>query len=291
MICTQIMKKQFLLLLLIVTSACNAQKGKHTFSEIISKEYTVNPNSTLALYNLHGNVEVEGYDGNVVKIEIEKTISAKTEALLNEGKSNFLLNFEKNTDSLIVYISEPWDTRPNRNYTKEDWRNRKPIEYQVKLDFKVSVPRSVNLRASTVNEGEVLVKNVAGLLNVNNVNGGIEIQNAKATTRAHTVNGNVTVSYLKNPAGASSYHTINGAINVTYQANLSADLTFRSMNGEYFTEFGNYKLMPSEVEQNQRKSGSGTKYKVSSRSPIRIGNGGTKLKFETLNGNIYIKKS
>ena len=286
------MKKHILLLFTIIwATACNAQKGKHTFSETISKEYTVEPNSTLALYNLHGDVEVEGYDGNVVKIEIKKTISAKTEALLNEGKSNFLLNFEKGTDSLIVYISEPWDTRPNRNYKKQDWQNRKPIEYQVELDYKVRIPNSLNLRASTVNGGDVTVRNVAGLLHVNNVNGGIEIQNAQATTRAHTVNGNVTVNYLKNPLGASSYHTINGTINVSYQADLSADLTFKSMNGEYFTEFANYKLMPSEVEQNNVKSGNGTRYKVSSRSPIRIGNGGPKLKFETLNGNIYIKKS
>lgn len=285
------MKKHFLILLIAVATACNAQKSEYTFSENSTKDYTVKPNSTVAIYNLDGNVNVEGYSGNIVQIEIKKTITAKTEALLNEAKSNFLLNFQKDSDSLIVYIAEPWDTRPNRNYKKAEWQNRKPIEYRVKLDFTVRVPQGVNLRASTVNGGEVLVKNVAGQLHVNNVNGGIAIMNAKSTTRAHTVNGDMTVSYLQNPAETSSYHTINGNIDVTYQSSLSADLTFKSMNGEYFTEFDNYKLMPSEVETNKNQSGDKTKYKISSRSPIRIGNGGIKLKFETLNGNIYIKRS
>ncbi|MFB0948265.1 MAG: hypothetical protein QMB24_19315 [Spirosomataceae bacterium] len=282
------MKKHILLLLIVIATACHAQRDKHTFSETISKEYSVNFNTTLALYNLNGDVDIEGYDGNVVRVEIKKTISAQTEDLLNEGKRDFRLSFNKNSDSLIVYISEPWDTHPNRNYEKEDWQNRKPVEYQVELNYKVQVPNSLNVRASTVNGGEVVVRNVAGQLHVNNVPGGITIEDAHATTRAHTVNGNVMVNYLKNPLKASSYHTINGNINVTYQPNLAADLTFKSINGEYFTEFKNYKLLPNEVEES--KSGNGTKYKVSSRSPIRIGNGGTKLKFETLNGDIYIKR-
>lgn len=286
---TQLMKKHICLLLIIIGTACKAQ-DKRTFSETVSKSYKVNPGTTLALYNLEGNVTIEGYDGNEVKIDIKKTISAKTESILKEGKRDFKLNFDQKPDSLTVYVAAPWDTRPNQNYKKEDWKNRKPVEYNVELNFTVKVPKSLNVRASTVNGDEMIVRNVAGQLHVNNVNGGIEIVDAQATTKAHTVNGNITVNYLKNPTAASSYHTINGKIDVTYKSDLLADLSFKSMNGEYFTDFENYEILQSEVEPNKSKSGGGTKFKISSKSPIRIGNGGTKLKFETLNGNIYIRR-
>lgn len=280
------MKKLLTILIAVTALACTGQKYDHSFSENIAKKFTVNPNSTLALYNLLGDVTVEGYEGNNIQIEIKKTIYAETQALVEEGKRDFKLNFEDKADSLIVFISEPFNTLPNIRHV-----NHRRIDYNVKLDFIVRIPQGMNLRASTVNEGEMIVKNVSGKLHVNNVNGGIAIQNAQSATRAHTVNGNVEVTYLKNPAEPSSYHTINGDINVKYQGNLSADLTFKSMNGEYFTDFDNYQLMPSELEENKNKSGESTKYRVSSRSPIRIGSGGLKLKFETLNGDIYIKKS
>lgn len=285
------MKKLILLFTVGTMVACASPITEKDFEEStkINKTFTVQPNSTLAIYNLNGSIEVEAYEGNEVVFEIQQTISAETQADLTKGIGEFKIGFDQKADSLIAYLSAPWDTRPK--VTHNNWQNHERIQYDVHLEFKVKVPKSLNLRASTINHGEVLVKNVGGNLHINNVNGGIEIVNAKATTRAHTVNGPVKVSYLKNPPESSSYHTINGDIEVTYLQNLSADLSFKSMNGEYFTDFENYKVMPSEVEENKSKAENRTKYKVSSRSPIRIGEGGTKLKFETLNGNIYIKKS
>ena len=65
---------------------------------------------------------------------------------------------------------------------------------------------------------------MGGILHVSNVNDEITINNAKGKTHAHTVNGDVTVSYLTNPPEESSYYTINGDITVNYQPDLSADL-------------------------------------------------------------------
>jgi len=53
-----------------------------------------------------------------------------------------------------------------------------------------------------------------------------QLKMQKGTTYAHTVNGDVSVSYLSNPAEESSYYTINGDIHVNYKPDLSADLQF-----------------------------------------------------------------
>ena len=136
----------------------------------------------------------------------------------------------------------------------------------------------------------IQVKNVYGALKVNNVNGPIEIINAKGTTIAHTVNGGVTVNYLALPPDASSYYTVNGELKVTFPKGLSADVAFKSMNGQFYTDFQDVQVMPTHVTKTENKNSNGTTYKLSKNSDIRFGAGGKIFKFETLNGNVYIKK-
>ncbi len=164
------------------------------------------------------------------------------------------------------------------------------MDYNVKLVYTVKVPNNVDLYVSTVNDGDIAVKNVYGTLSINNVNGGIDITNAKGTTKAHTVNGPVTVTYLSNPPDASSYYSVNGELNVTYPRTLSADVEFKSINGEFFTDFPDTQILPSRVTKTEAHGKSGTTYKLSKASDVRFGAGGKTLKFETLNGNIYIKE-
>src|SRR6185295_20051591 len=43
-------------------------------------------NNTLMVLNINGDVKVEGYEGDKVMIEVEKTIKGKTQARLEQGK-------------------------------------------------------------------------------------------------------------------------------------------------------------------------------------------------------------
>jgi len=263
------------------------------FKEHISKQYTLQkPGSgAVTIYNLEGSIKVEGYAGDKVIIEIDKTIAAKDKDILEQGKKEVKLEFEQIGDSVVAYLHEPWDTRPHDWRDRDDnWNNRRRIEYHCDLEFTVKVPFNVSLRVSTVNNGDVKVKDVAGTLHVGNVNGGIEIINAKGVTHANTVNGDLTVNYLSNPPDASSFYTLNGKLTATFQPNLSADLQFKSMNGAFYTDFDNAAVLPPTVTKNQEKRGESTVYKLNKDTQLRIGSGGKQLKFETLNGNIYIKK-
>ena len=63
------------------------------------------------------------------------------------------------------------------------------------------------------------------------------------------------------------------------------------MNGQFFTDFPETEVLPTEVVKTESKNNTGTMYKLNKNTQIRIGKGGKLFKFETLNGNIYIKKS
>jgi hypothetical protein len=251
------------------------------FKEHMSKEFTLSDDagkSTLFIYNISGFLKVEGYSGNKVILEMDKTITADDDKTLETGKKEFKL----------AYIAEPYDSRPHRSWQYND--DRQEIEYQYNVDFTVKVPYGMNLHISTVNDGIISVNNVSGNLHVNNVNEEISIKNAKGTTYAHTVNGDVSVSYQANPAEESSYYTINGNIHVSYQPGLSADLQFKSMHGDLYTDFSEVQVLPASVTKVREKNGNGIVYKLNTATAVRFGKGGKTFKFETLNGNVYIKK-
>ena len=288
------MKKLFTPLLaglgIICSSRMDADAQKQEFKQHISKEFSLSKatGNVLALYNLNGSLNVEGYPGDKVLIEIEERITAEDSQTLEIGKKEFKLGFDQTADSITVYIAEPFDTRPCHNCDR-GW-NRRDIDYDFDLVFTIKVPYSMNLDISTVNKGDITVGNVSGSLRVNNVNGKITIKDARADTWAHTINGNLTVNYLTVPPGNSEFYTLNGTLSVTFPESLSADLQFKSMNGSFFTDFPKWEVLPVRVTKNVRKDGSGTEYKLIIDKQVRIGDGGRLFKFETLNGNIYIKR-
>jgi hypothetical protein len=268
----------------MVFSCANSSAQENKFKEKVHKEFTVSTNSFVAVYDLDGSIKVEGYEGDKVIIDIEKVISADNNQELEEGKRDTKLGFDQIRDSLIVYTAAPYDTRPNiRNQNVN-------VEYHIHLDYKIKVPKNVSLRLSTVNNGDILVENVNGIIKVNNVNGKITLNNIKAAKDVHTINGDVTINYTSLPPDNSKYYTLNGDLRITYPANFSADCEFKSFQGEFFTDFENVETLPTKVSKITKDDRHGATHKLNKASIIRIGNGEKKLKFETFNGNIYIKK-
>ncbi|NIJ54056.1 DUF4097 family beta strand repeat-containing protein [Dyadobacter arcticus] len=267
-----------------------APAQKLEFKEHISKQFTLTQNAsanTLAIYNVNGFIKVEGYNGDKVLLEIDKTISAKTQEILETGKQEFKIDFEQTADSITAYITNPFDSRPDRN--NKNWNGPK-IHYHYELNFTVKVPYSLNLHVSTVNGGDVTVNDVTGSLGVYNVNGAIKLVNAKGAANVRTVNGNVDANYLTLPPGESDFKTLNGDIKISYPAALSVDCQFKTFNGNFYTDFTEVESLPVKVIKNEEKKDNKTVYKLSTDTRIRIGKGGAVYKFETFNGNIYLKK-
>ncbi|MVM33044.1 hypothetical protein GO755_23590 [Spirosoma sp. HMF4905] len=277
----------------LVLSCAQTPATAQEFKEHVSKEFTVSKAATgaLAIYNVNGFIKVEGYSGDKVVIEVDKSITAKNNEDLEIGKKEFQLQFGQQGDSIVAYIAEPFDSRPRRSRNRNNWNNNdRDVDYDFTLNFTVKVPNQMNLVVSTVNRGNVTVKDVNGTLRARNVNGAITLTNIKGTTDAHTINGNLDVDYVANPPENSSYYTLNGNINVSYPANLSADLQFKTFQGKFFTDFPNTEVLPVQAIKTTEHNGEGTVYKLNKNIAIRIGNGGKTFKFETFNGSIYIKK-
>ncbi|RTQ45819.1 hypothetical protein EJV47_23590 [Hymenobacter gummosus] len=285
-----------LLSLLLWLPSCSLQAQDRSSTDKITRSFTIAGDvsrATLALYNVNGSVTVQGYSGKTVQVEISRTVKAPSAELLAQGLKEAQPGFEQRGDSVLLYVAGPYDSRPNQqnrnNRFQDNWKNDGP-RYSFTFDYVVKVPAGMEVRASTVNGGKMLLEDVTGPLQARNVNGGVVVRNAREVTVARTVNGDVEVSYAATPTKAASYHTINGNITVSYPANVSADLYFKSMHGELYTDFPKAEVMPARVTQNQQRQGEGTKYKLSKETAVRLGQGGTDFRFETLNGNVTIKQ-
>ena len=104
----------------------------------------------------------------------------------------------------------------------------------------------------------------------------------------HTINGDVDITYTKNPVQPCKFYTLNGDINAWFQKGLAAELSFESFNGNFFTNVQKLESMPVEVEKKQTDNG--MKYKVNG-NRFKVGTGGVRLDFETFNGNVYLKET
>jgi len=287
------MKKILLILLIAGWGSAFAQKNSQ-FSAIdhISKQFTLKnaaAKTTFALYNTWGSIKIEGYNGNEVIIEAEEIIHAETAEDLEKGKKEFKPGFIQTADSIIAYTAAPINNRPE--FKSERERNRERPGYYVELNYTVKVPNNINLQANTVNGSINSINNVYGLLNVNNVNGAIAITNAKGTTHARTVNGSLTATYIATPVEACSYRTVNGKIDITYPVAYAGDVQYKTLHGSFYTNFDNTEGVAAQPQVIKTTSGSSTTYKLNKGSNLRIGGGGRLTTFETLNGDIYLKKS
>jgi hypothetical protein len=105
---------------------------------------------------------------------------------------------------------------------------------------------------------------------------------------ATTVNGSVVASFVSNPKGDTHFETINGKIDVSFQADLAADLEMLARWGELWSE---YVVRPLPMAPPvKRTKGSRTVIEMSRGTRVRVNGGGPTHSFETLNGNIYVRK-
>lgn len=266
-----------------------AQQEK--FTEQIKKEipFSNNTENTLVIKNVFGSISVEGYNGSQIVLEVEKTITADNTSDLELGKQELKLKIIQEANRVVFHPDAPYIQFDKDNLRYNWCNNYEEPQYEHKLNFKVKVPNSIKIDVSTVNKGEVLVENTKGnMVIAENVNGGITLTNITGKTKVNCINGGVTISYADNPKSSSRYYSLNGDINISYQKALSANISFKSMNGEIYTDFDINKQF-TKTDKKESKENS-AKYKYEVRPIVQIGNGQVDFDFETLNGNVFIKK-
>lgn len=286
------MKKLTLFLIgvfLLSTFGLQAQVHTETLNESMAFSSNSSQN-TLVVYNINGSVEVKGYNGNEVKVTADLRIEGRTTRALEQGKAEINLKVEKNGNNIYVYQDSPYtefDLSTGRfRHKGYNWGR---MNYHYETNFTIMVPNKANLELSTVNNGDVVIENVrANEISASNTNGPIRMENIAGKVYANALNKNIDIVYAENPTSDSTYESLNGDINLTVKSGLNADVSFKSLNGDIYTNFDT-SSGPSDSKLTKKSGKRGTRYKMNKGTNFRIGNGGVKLTFDVLNGDVTIK--
>lgn len=272
-----------------------------TFSETIDETMSfaqLNESSLLQVYNFHGDIHIEGYDGSEVEISLKRNFSARAQSFIDRAKKELTLIKRLEGDTMFVGIEIPWEkvnpyTR-NGRIRSGFWHNNKYWNppYEFRMDFTIRVPRKLHLMLHTVNEGDIQVRNVSGDMIVSHINGDITLENITGTTDAHTINGDIKLEYQQFPAGDSRYFTHNGDIEAVYPKNLKAKIYFSSSHGEFFTNIDDTDLTMEQIilKDENTHGGKGIEYRIDGKTALNVRNGQRVLDFETYNGDVYVRE-
>jgi hypothetical protein len=159
-----------------------------------------------------------------------------------------------------------------------------------RMKLEIEVPSGFDLNVSTYNDGDLVVTNVQGEIELNNYNGEITAENISGSVVATTYNGEIKVTFDKITEGTPmSYSTYNGDIDITFPASLKATLKMKTEQGEILSSFDMKMIKSGPVQKTDSKSGT---YKVVIDEWVKgeVNGGGPEFNMKNYNGDIIVRK-
>jgi len=234
---------------------------------------------TLKVDLINGGITVKGYDGKDAIIESRGGSEDEERHRPPRGVegmrriTNTAMGLTAEEEDNVLKVS----TNPGRN-----------------MNLAIQVPVNTSLKLTCINDGNIVVDRISGEIEVNNTNGGVTLTNVSGSVIAHALNENVVAKLNQvTPDKSMAFTSLNGNIDVTLPPDIKARVRMKTDNGEIYTDF-DIKLDASGskpiVEDSRGRNG---KYKVRVDHAMygTINGGGPELRFETFNGNIYIRKA
>ncbi len=266
------MKKLFLTTLLATLAAGNLRAQDQ------SKFSFPNPGQPrkLVVDSMMGSVTVRGYDGQDVLVESSGGTALKRKGRAEPppgmhriGPEGGDLNVTTQGNTVTIKAGLPLGPR----------------------SMTIQVPVQTSVVVKTISGSEILIENINGEIEANNMNGKVNILNVSGSVVAHSMNGKVTASLNSVTADkAMSFSSFNGDVDVTLPNGIKANVKLKTDRGDMFTDFDIRVNPSSPATTTTSKNGRQVRIR-SDRSTIgTINGGGQEIQFTSFNGDIVIHK-
>ncbi len=174
----------------------------------------------------------------------------------------------------------------------EDGNHVKVISgsWNQKINLTIEVPIGFDLKLSTYNDGDVVVNNIQGAIEISDFNGSITAENISGSVLATSYNGEIKATFDKvTEATPMSFSTFNGDVDLTFPATLKATLKMKTEQGEVLSSFDMNVVKNGPVQKKDVKAGV---YKVVVDEWVKgeVNGGGPEFTIKNYNGDIIIRK-
>jgi len=229
---------------------------------------------------MSGGITVKGYDGKEVVVEARLRGGKSSSKDKSNNKSEGLKLIEIATTGLTVEEEDNVVTVSTGSMGRA-------------VDVSLQVPNSTSLKLGCMKGGGILVEQVVGEIEANNLNGPVTLTNVSGVVIAHSLNGEVRTQMDKvTPDKPMSFSTLNGDIDVTFPPDIKAKVKLETQNGAVYSDFEiglDRNSGPPIVEDGRKDNG---KYRIVFDKGVAgaINGGGAEIHFKTVNGSIHIRK-
>ena len=275
-----------LALALLVTMAATGAKAQDALVDQLTVPFSepARP-GTVRVGLLNGSIKVVGYEGKDVQL---------TARVRSDGDEPEHDHDEDSQRAKSAGMRRLRNTSTGLVVEEEDNIMEISVEAMSRtVDVSLKVPRRTSLELNTTNDGDIDVDGVEGEFEINNTNGAVTLTNVSGSVVAHALNEDLVVRFLKiDPKKSMSFSSMNGDVDVTLPAAVKADVRIKTDNGEIYTDFDIQMNQRSPRVEETKENTKGKKYhvRVDSSMTGSLNGGGPELRFESFNGNIYIRK-
>lgn len=264
------MKKIFLVLNLLALGTGVGAAQERNSTRALSWDGKIESGHWLYIRNLNGPIRVERGGGSQTTVTAEKRWRRGDPDIVRIETTKV---GPGDGDMLICAIWHQTTTCDESGYhrqSRRDWNDRDDVA----VEFVVHVGDGVKLDLNTVNGG-LNIDGATSAVEARTTNGSIVARSTGGPVTASTVNGSIEAHMASLGDKDLEYETVNGSIEVYVPDGLDAELDMRTVNGGVTSDF------PLTV------SG-----RINSRHVrATIGKGGRRLEFRTVNGSVKLFKS
>lgn len=264
------MKKTQLVITLLALAANVGVAQERNSKRDFSWDGKIPSGHWLYIHNLNGGIRVERGGGSQTTVTAEKRWRRGNPDIVRIETKKIGAGDEDVLICALWYESTTCDESGYHRQEHREWNDRNDVS----VEFVVHVGDGVKLDLNTVNGG-LNIEGATSAVEARTVNGSIVARSTGGPVVASTVNGSIEAHMATLGDKDLEFETVNGSIEVYVPDGLDAELDMRTVNGGVTSDF------PLIV------SG-----KINSRH-IRatIGKGGRRLEFRTVNGGVKLYKS
>jgi DUF4097 and DUF4098 domain-containing protein YvlB len=245
---------------LLALAVCAHASDHHgsALTEEFHQTYTLTPDGRIELDNINGDVHISSWDRNEVKLDAVKY--ANTKERLDEAK----IEIDSGKDYLSIR------TKYREHDETFNWGSR---NNPAGVEYTLTVPRTARLDEIKLINGKLDVAGMSGEVHASSINGAVEARDLAGRAELSTINGQLDARFDQLAGNTIDLNSVNGTVELTIPSDSKAELEASTISGGIENDFG--------LRVNHHRF-------VGHDLRGELGNGGTHIKLEDVNGRIAI---
>lgn len=242
-------------------------------AQAVSQEYKISASgiNRIEIPGSIGDLTIEGYSGNQIKIVAEKYKKPPKRAeglqpLYSGGKDNSGIGLNVSQSKGVMKI-----VAASRSAAQGKYTMKIPENIALSIDYEII----------TGNQ-PIVISGMTGEVSVNSQVLTVKLEKITGPVVASSLSGDIVIDFSslnqKSPMAISS---ISGNVDISMPASSKASFELKSLSGEIYTDLD---IKQKEEKNSMRRMGGG--YKIDG----QLNGGGVKIAIELISGNVYLRK-